>query len=198
MHMHNPMLIGIAGQARSGKDTVGSRLVDDYGLQRLAFADPLKDMVAAMLGVARADLDRFPKEMPLPLVGMSPRALFQTLGTEWGRDLVHRDLWVRLAQRQWQLAQRDDGFAGMVITDVRMENEAAWIRDEGGVVIHVERAQRETVREHISEVPLAIDFKRDYRLRNDGTLDELYRRVDDLMRLLAYGRRATESSRVSL
>lgn len=192
-----PLLIGLAGRARVGKDTVGARLCETYGLRRLALADPIKDMVAAMLGIERHVLDAYPKEMDLPDLDVSPRALFQTLGTEWGRETVGRDVWLKLAHRQWSAACRDSGFAGMVITDVRMSNEAAWVRKAGGVVIHVERAAAAPVRQHVSEMPPPV-LNGDYRLSNNGTLDELYRRVDDLMRLLAYGRHTEQSPRVLL
>lgn len=195
--LEKPLLIGLAGRAQVGKDTVGARLCDTHGLRRLAFADPIKDMAAAMLGVERHVLEAYPKEMELPDLGVSPRMLYQTLGTDWGREMIGRDVWLKLARRQWSLACRDKGFAGTVITDVRMSNEAAWVREAGGVVIHVERTVATWVRPHVSEMPLPV-LNGDYRLRNDGTVDELYRRVDDLMTLLAYGRHAGQSPRVLL
>lgn len=188
MHASTPLLIGLAGRARSGKDTVGQRLCETHGLWRLAFADPIKDMVAAMLNVDRATLDDYPKEMDLPALNASLRKVYQTLGTEWGREFIHRDVWVRLVARQWDMARRNGGFSGAVITDVRMCNEASWIRQQGGVVIHVEREQREAVRTHISEMPLPV-LNGDYRLSNNGTLDELYQRVADVMRLIMLAQR---------
>lgn len=192
-----PLLIGLAGRAQVGKDTVGARLCDTHGLRRLAFADPIKDMVAAMLGMERHVLDAYPKEMELPYLGVSPRALYQTLGTEWGRETIGRDVWLKLAGRQWLLACCDSSFVGMVITDVRMSNEAAWVRAAGGVVVHIERTAATPVRAHISEMPLPV-LNGDYRLTNNGTVDELYRRLDDLIGLLAYGRLPGQSPRVLL
>jgi hypothetical protein len=42
-----------------------------------------------------------------------------TLGTEWGRDLVHADIWTRL----W--AARAECFPLVVADDVRFPNEVA-------------------------------------------------------------------------
>ena len=39
------MIIGLTGYARSGKDTVASILVEDYGFTRVAFADPIRDLL---------------------------------------------------------------------------------------------------------------------------------------------------------
>lgn len=178
-----PIMVGLAGRARSGKDTVAEHLRARHGLQCLALADPIKNAVAAMLGVSRAVLDEYPKEMEIADLKASPRKLFQTLGTEWGRHMIDRDMWLTLADRQWRQACRNRDFIGLVISDVRMANEAAWVRSHGGVVVHLERATRERVRPHVSELPLPV-LNGDFRLSNDGSIDELFRRVDDLVPLL--------------
>lgn len=43
-------IIGIAGKAGSGKDTVGHFMEDDYGAVCIAFADPLKRMAMELVG----------------------------------------------------------------------------------------------------------------------------------------------------
>jgi hypothetical protein len=83
------ILIGLHGKAHAGKDTVGQMLVG-YGLDRVAFADPIKRMLIEGLGLTAEHFDSPLKEEPIPWLGKSPRQLMQTLGTEWGRDLVNR------------------------------------------------------------------------------------------------------------
>lgn len=182
-----PILIGLAGRARTGKDTLAAHLRQAHQFETVALADPIKDAVAAMLGITRAELDSYPKEAEIQGVGASPRKLFQTLGTEWGREMIGRDLWLTLAERHWMSVCRRRDSVGLVVTDVRMPNEAAWVRRLGGVVIHIERAGRSAVRQHVSEIPLPV-LNGDFRMRNDSTIDELYRRADDLMRLVRIGR----------
>jgi len=46
-----PRLIGFAGKARSGKDTAGAYLVDNYNFLRYSFAQPLKDATKIMFGL---------------------------------------------------------------------------------------------------------------------------------------------------
>lgn len=41
--LYNKVVIGLCGYARSGKDSITSKLVKDYGFERVAFADILKD-----------------------------------------------------------------------------------------------------------------------------------------------------------
>ena len=121
--MIRPPLIGIAGRARAGKSTVAELLLRlGVGKYPYSFADPLRAMLKAGFGI---DLDnaywQLRKEDPMPeYAGHSPRSLLQLLGTEWGRHLVHRDVWLTLAGRA--LRQRGPG---MVVCDVRFENEAS-------------------------------------------------------------------------
>lgn len=41
--LYNKVVVGLCGYARSGKDSITSRLVKDFGFHRIAFADILKD-----------------------------------------------------------------------------------------------------------------------------------------------------------
>ena len=77
----NP-LIGLMGAAGAGKNTVGEILLR-AGWQQMAFADPLRDGLAAMLWLpTECYVSR--KEQPIEwLGGATPRMLMQTLGTEW-------------------------------------------------------------------------------------------------------------------
>jgi len=113
------------------------------------------------------------KEQVIPALGVSPRRLMQTLGTEWGRQLINPDLWLILAK---QLLLNYG--PGMVIADVRFENEAAWVREQGGRVIHIERPDNVTVEAHASEA--GIEFKGeegDIKIVNGGSLEDLQQTI---------------------
>lgn len=173
--MKPPMLIGVAGKARSGKNTTADFIEAQYGGYQYSFANPLRAMLKAGFGI---DLDiaywQDRKENEIPALGKSPRQMMQTLGTEWGRQLVHPDLWVILAADK--LRQRG---GGMIVTDVRFENEATWIRKMQGVVIHVTRESASTVAAHTSENGLQV-HPQDIQLVNNGGLEELQHTVSRL------------------
>lgn len=183
----DPLLIGLTGLAGTGKDTVADRLCAEHGFERHAFAEPIRDMLTAMLAGANIDyahlFERDLKERPVPHLGISGRRLMQTLGTEWGRAL-DPDLWVRLAAITLGLhgACSAPIHDRIVITDVRFPNEAAWIEGLGGRVVRVTRPAPEVAahvsEQHIAQLPctLAID--------NTGTLADLHEQVDNLARLL--------------
>lgn len=146
--MTYPTLIGITGRARAGKDTIASHLVERHGYTRMAFADPIRDMLA-VLGVDGDHMNTYKEEI-IPHLGISYRYLAQTLGTEWGRQLHGTDFWVNVLDRRKVTlhphAQR------IVISDVRFNNEARYICQSGGTLWHVERPDlNEAVSSHVSE-----------------------------------------------
>lgn len=145
-------LIGLAGRAGAGKTTCAEHLSDRYDFLHLSFADPIKDMLGALLEHLDVDYDVLHsprlKEAPLKLgalghyPSLTPRRLMQSLGSEWGRRLVHPDLWVRVLE--WRCGLHEGGVPAhtrIVISDVRFPNEAGWLRARGGRLVHVLRAQ---------------------------------------------------------
>lgn len=154
-------LIGIHGLARSGKDEVGRILLSNMGedWDRGAFADVPKRMLNLM-GVDTSDEA---KDKDDPYYGVSVRKMMQTLGTDWGRSL-DEDIWIKAFAKLYPKGK-------YVITDVRMENEAKFIRDNGGIVIHVKgRGGIETT--HSSEAGIEVKDL-DLVISNTGTLEEL-------------------------
>jgi hypothetical protein len=164
-------LIALTGPARSGKDTVARILADDLDYAPIGIAAPLKEAYAAIFGELPPDGPE--KEKHLPGLDVSPRHILQTLGTEWGRNCVHKDLWILLAQGRvnYHLQRQRP----VVITDCRFPNEAAWVRSAGGLIWGVRRHNTPEIRPHESEN--GIGTEPDYWLTNDGSLDHLRQAV---------------------
>lgn len=178
----NQLLIGLHGLARTGKDTAARYLVAHYQLLAYAFANPLKDGLMLMFQLTDAHLNGDLKEQPLPGIGKSPRELMQLLGTEWGRQMVHPELWLKLARLHLDnmLELQDGHIPGFVISDVRFDNEAQWIRDQGGTVVHLVRSSAPGVNPHSSESGIAIQDN-DQVIHNDADLQNLYAQLDHLI-----------------
>lgn len=173
-----PKVIGVAGRARSGKDSIGKFLIDKYKYTRYAFADPIKHALSKMFGLPVRDFyDDERKEIPHAFWGISPREMAQKLGTEGGRMLFREDIWIKRAELQLKSFPRK-----YVITDVRFENEAEFIRENEGVLIHVVRPELGdgVVNEHVSENGVEI-VEGDHVIFNDGTLSELYFKVTKVL-----------------
>jgi hypothetical protein len=181
------MLIGIAGAAGSGKDTVADFLVQHHAFCKLSWAGPLKAGLAAM-GMAEP-ADRADKEKPVPGFDFTWREAAQKLGTEWGRAL-DPNIWIKMAARK--LDQHPNNY--WVISDVRFSNEADMIRERGGFIIFVNRPGAELAKlgasesQHASEKGVMVHPDRDVIIINDGTMEDLYLKVEDeYLSRLAFG-----------
>ncbi len=181
------MLIGIAGKKRSGKDTV-ARMLKSHGFVPSSFAAPLRSFVAGLIGATHEELDR-EKETPLAFLdGATPRHMMQTLGTEWGRQMIHPELWTRC----WLQRHRRyiDAGIDLVVSDVRFENEADIIRAQGGFIIELQRPGLPFDRDiHISELGLPAHLI-DGTIHNDSDMETLQQRVDDMLATLQQRERA--------
>ena len=186
---HIPSLIGLTGQAGTGKDTAADHLCTAHGYESDSFALPIKIMLEALFGAHGIDLShlytRALKESPVPIIGSSPRHMMQTLGTEWGRHHIGAGMWVRLAAARLGLDDLPISSPindRIVLTDVRFAEEAAWIRLHGGVIVRITRTGAPSVDSHASETQ---PIRADHTIANDGTIPELHRAVDKLIYTLA-------------
>jgi hypothetical protein len=170
-------LIGLYSHAPgSGKSTVAVML-QNIGLsdfKKLSLAAPLRDFSEKILSALGHDgvvLLRDKKEEKVEAIGVSPRQMMQTLGTEWGRSCIHPDLWVMVAEGAIK-KQRKLG-RNVVIDDVRFPNEAEMIRRLGGELWLVDRPGVVHDGDHASEGALA-DVLPDEVVRNTGGSVQLY------------------------
>jgi hypothetical protein len=171
-------IVGLCGYKRSGKSRSADRLVDD-GYQRLSFAEPIKQMLYA-LGLTEEHLYGDLKDVPCDLLhGQTPRWAMQSLGTQWGRMLIHEDIWVRAAG----IKAKRHLLVGtsVVCDDVRFHNEVKEIHDQGGLLIRVVRAGCETS-DHESERDIA-SLDADFVVINDGSIADLQDKVVRLIQI---------------
>jgi len=196
----NLIVIGISGRKRHGKDTVGAYLRDVHGFRPIAFADPVKQIGMEIYGLTwqqcyGAEVE---KEALIPRWGRSARQILQHIGTEMGRG-VHPDTWARYtmdligraARGEPYLVRSDaeqrfvsgEPYAGpWVITDVRFPNEADAVRSIGGPVWKVVRPSMGVSQDmHASETSVDLILE-DGTLTNDGSLEDLYNKVQSLLR----------------
>lgn len=204
------MIIGIVGFAGSGKGTVADMLVDEYGYSKMAFADPLKDATATIFGWPREMVEgdtkesrewrEKPDEWWSERLGfeVTPRWALQKMGTEAGRNVFHKDMWIYALERRITTEN-------VVVADVRFPNEIEKIKSLGGHVIRVVRGPEpewydtayrtnfpesdrtnfmEKLYPDVHESEWAwIGSKFDYVLDNGGTLRDLKANLDHMLKL---------------
>lgn len=174
--MNMPHIIGLMGAKQSGKDSFAQFLVEDHGFARVAFADPMKEILMALdpfipepglrlsVIVKRMGWD-FAKER-YPEV----RKLLQRLGTEAGRDILGKNIWINTAADQ--IARNVRNGVPVVITDVRFENEYREVKEWGGLIVRIERPGLVQVDNHASEQEWR-SIVPDHVVVNNGTLENL-------------------------
>lgn len=138
----------------------------------MAMADPLKDTIDTLFGIKCRDPEwEDNKDRVVEPTGKTLRFIMQTLATEWGRDLVDPDLWVKLVD-----SRIPQGVEYVMFQDVRFPNEEKYIRDNGGVLFHVRRPGATPIglAGHRSEIPLPFRSDLgDVELVNDGPIEKI-------------------------
>lgn len=186
------MIIGFHGVKGSGKDTAAQYLIDNYGFQKIAFADKLKEAVANLFNFPIEKVDEWKEdreyEIPLTEVNLdiggtveytySWREFLQRFGTEMGRDTFGKDFWVN----QWEdslykLSDFPDEL-NIVVTDVRFQNECHTIHRLDGIVFRIVRPGYSSDG-HASEMRLP-DIIMDGEIENSGTIEELHKDVETI------------------
>jgi hypothetical protein len=139
-------LVAFTGPFGSGKSTAARGLFPDF--VRLSFAEPIRQMLVAG-GLCSPD-DFMRKEEPVEwLGGATPRRMMQTLGTEWGRDLVFKRIWIAIMERR--VKEKLDLGMSVVIDDCRFNDEAEMVHRMGGIIVHIARESHSVSSQHSSE-----------------------------------------------
>lgn len=167
-----PQVLAFTGKAGAGKSTAANWILRNHPkAMKMSFAQPLKKMAYELIrqSIPKAwphtpsdYLDGALKEEPIPFLSdKSGRELMQSLGTEWGRDIVHKDFWVTIASGKLERMlgappnSTDTLQIKAVYDDVRFQNEVDMIRGYGGIVVHIERpllkTASDTTTNHASE-----------------------------------------------
>lgn len=131
-------IVGFTGYPEHGKSSAANALIKVYNYQRVAFAAPVKLMLLQLSGVTEAHVYGDKKNEPIPECGgRTARHMMETLGTKWGREMIHSDLWVNQSAVIFKQLLAEGKY--LVFDDVRFPNEADVIRKLGGKVIRVVR-----------------------------------------------------------
>lgn len=181
------MRIGFAGKMRAGKDTCAEYLIKKYGGKRIGFSDPLYEMQESIYEIAG-----LPKQ--------KDRFLLQFLGTDWGRKTIDQDIWINIMDKRLQKITEkenqkkehylfDDFYDdNLFITDVRFPNEVATLKKHNFKVFSIVRPDEERIKfgatnlTHESETMLDIYSDFDGIIYNEGSLEDLHNKLDELIK----------------
>lgn len=190
-------IIGVSGQARFGKDIISDYLAPKLNFSRAAFAHSVKKIFCEAFNVDLEFIEKWKViSEPPPGFDMPVRQALQFIGD--GFRQIKKDVWVDLIFRY--------NPQDVVISDVRYCNELMAIKNKGGINILLWRPGYENDDPNKSESqikslidwfaskniegdvkniskesgPYGCEFV-DYFIINNGTLDQLYEKVGNII-----------------
>jgi hypothetical protein len=132
-----PLIFGISGVARSGKDTLARHLSEKLS------KSSLPNITIPFAYEVKRDLDPFLKEK----LGISAftdvtseKAIIRPMLVAYATDVCRKKdsfFWIKKIEERVKIANSNKII--VLIPDVRYENEVKWIKENGGFVIHVTR-----------------------------------------------------------
>lgn len=204
-------IVALLGSASSGKSLTAQYLVKHHGFTRVRFASPLKDMLIT-LGLTPEQVDG-PQEVrnqPSELLcGKTPRYAMQTLGTEW-RDYIGKRLWARITRARIHAMSLGKEELKIVIDDMRFPHEPQELTGPGWslTILAIRRPEVEPTKREliVARIPMPkivrrglhllfglrpfhksetewFKIKRHADIPNQGTVEELYSRVEKATRI---------------
>lgn len=175
-----PNVLLLTGLAGAGKSTIAEALAERHGYERGAFASPIKRMLS-VLGLTDQQLRGGWKDTVDLWYEVTPRHMMQTLGTEWGRRLIHPDIWV-IGAVKWTDEKLSNGVK-VIFDDVRFPNEIARMRERFPDTVVIEIVPGfpgyETKGAGHSSEGQELDV--DFSIVNDGSVDVAVQRVERVL-----------------
>lgn len=177
------------GKARSGKDTAAEILKNEFGFAAVSFAAPIRRFLMDICQVANLEeLDKI-KAVELEILdGKTPRYAMQTVGTEWGREMINDKLWTMRAANEIKNMNLMYSINSFVISDLRFDSEYHDIKqffpDAQIRVFEIIRPENKDAligkaATHKSEAGLSHDIERTI-IMNDLTKEDYERKIRQL------------------
>lgn len=184
----NPVqIIALCGRRGTGKTTASLHLLCEHKHFRVRFADRLKKMLRLGLGIPTEYIDGSKKNEPCKeLVGQTARHAMVTLGTEWGRNMIHPDLWVNALHRDIK-TRVEQGVRKFVIDDLRFLTEVEWllslrVRSEFPVNVTIIKLVRDGLEKSDHQSEREVDLiQANHKIVNNGTIDDLHNMLDGII-----------------
>lgn len=189
-------IVAVTGPKRSGKDTAASYLKSMFDYEPLAFAEPIKDILCVTLGISRETLDDFKnltdshKILGVESYGAfaededdyvefttDMRQILQRFGTEAMKKHFGTDVWCKKLIQDALLWDLDN----ICVSDLRFIEEYEYLKEhcEKLTIIRLHKDGLEDD-SHSSEQEYK-QIPTDYDVSNNGTLQELYNKLNKIM-----------------
>lgn len=170
------MIVWLAGEKGSGKNTFSDLLVDlvggDFKVSQAAFSDPMYEMASILLSMSIEEVHIEKRTNKIVL-----DALLH-IGTELGRNIVGKDVWNNILEKKINKFHADGGQL-IIVDGVRLPFEVKFLRGfRKSFFLYVDRPGHSegTTKQnkHSSNTDIETLKKRaDMSILNDGDLEQL-------------------------
>lgn len=174
------LFIGITGKAKQGKSTAGQLIIhtlqsQGFDVNNFSISWPFKSFWADCVGMSLAELELRKEEIAHPY-DITHRVALEQLG-DWGRA-VDKHFWLNALEASMKQRTREPDF--VIVPDVRVQDEADWIRSRG-VLLHITSTVLPTIdsTHTVQSNPIPV-LPGDLCIVNDGTVEELHSSVKNL------------------
>jgi dephospho-CoA kinase len=183
MPKNNKLIIGLIGEAGSGKDTVGDYLQKKYKAVHYRYHEPLKEALEIFLGpgnVSRNDLIWLSNNIRARYGNqIISRALKKRIDRIRNGIVVLNGL--RIAEDVEFVRSLPDSFIFYVTLDQKKRWERIYGRGErNDDALSFEKFRKYEKAKTEVQIP-KIGKKADFRLKNRGTKEELFAKVDEII-----------------
>ena len=121
-------LIGITGKAGAGKDYIANLIRKKYGYFCIAFADHMKCEMMRNCGFSFSEV--YTEKTPDSRIAMQQFGMHE-------RENSGINTWVDTLASWIDVINLKNNIGGFVVTDVRFDNEAEFIKNNNGILIEV-------------------------------------------------------------
>lgn len=180
-------LIGLVGMKQVGKSTIGNHLQNQHGFKTLSFAAPLKRICSETFHIPPENFElTVTKELPDLELKVSPRHIMQAVGTGLFRNTLPQllpdmklgcdSIWIYSMKKELEKYSTDH----VVITDVRFSDECKFLKENGGVLIYIDRWDKEQqwLDQHESESAYLLKSQCDVIIDNTTSVEFCLEQVD--------------------
>lgn len=205
------ILISICGHKEAGKDTVAEYLERYYDFKNIPLTTPLKKALVHLFDLYNNQLWGEYKETLDPFWDITPRELMQKFATDFFQKKIYklipklkkvvpkRLFWCKLFSKRlekenyWDCRLVDAGSKSVTfrycISDMRYVHEAKYMKETyDSVILKIVRKDIKPNKfsKHASEKEID-KIKHDYLIDNNGTINNLYNKIDKIMKELDIG-----------
>lgn len=182
-----PQIIGVTGRKFNGKDTLSEYLVKNYGYEQMMFAKPIKDLGKLIFGFNDEQLYGSLKETIDERWGVTPRDMFQFIGTEMFRKMMANKIpnigegfWIKCLLEQVKSKVKENPNVKIVISDVRFPNEVDAIKNlDNNLLLRVNRPSVNNNNTDVHESEIFIEkLDVDHEILNDSDVKSLEAKLD--------------------